>query len=62
MILSAAWMLRWYGEKTGSSNYVTAGIAIDNAVINALSQGIHTPDLGGSYTTESFTLAIIKLI
>ncbi|ADN50078.1 isocitrate/isopropylmalate dehydrogenase family protein [Vulcanisaeta distributa] len=62
MILSTAWMLRWYGEKTGNNNYVMAGNAIENAVINALSQGIHTPDLGGNYTTESFTAEVIKRI
>lgn len=63
MILSAAWMLRWYGgERTGNNNYVAAGGAVEDAVINTLSQGIHTPDLGGNYTTESFTTEVIKRI
>ncbi len=55
-------MLRWYGERTGSNNYVMAGNAIENAVISALSQGVHTPDLGGNYTTESFTSMVLKFI
>ncbi len=64
MMLSTAWMLRWYGgERTGGDgNYVMAGNAIENAVINALNRGIHTPDLGGNYTTASFTVEVIKLI
>ncbi|MGC8544106.1 MAG: isocitrate/isopropylmalate dehydrogenase family protein, partial [Vulcanisaeta sp.] len=62
MILSTAWMLRWYGERTGSSSYLTAGDAINNAVIKVLSRGIHTPDLGGNYSTESFTQEVIKFI
>ncbi|WP_243680540.1 isocitrate/isopropylmalate family dehydrogenase [Vulcanisaeta souniana] len=61
MILSVAWMLRWYGERIGDAGgYVRAGQVIEDAVINALSLGIHTPDLGGDYTTESFTAEVIK--
>ncbi|MGC9179819.1 MAG: isocitrate/isopropylmalate dehydrogenase family protein [Vulcanisaeta sp.] len=62
MMLSTAWMLRWYGERTGSSSYLTAGDAINNAVIKVLSQGIHTPDMGGNCSTESFTQEVIKFI
>ena len=60
MILSVSWMLRWYGERIGGAGYVRAGQVIEDAVINALSLGIHTPDLGGNYTTESFTNEVIK--
>ncbi len=62
MILSAAWMLRWYGESRHVSNYVMAGSAVENAVIETLRSGVLTADLGGNASTEQFTDEVIKRI
>ena len=59
MILSAAWLLKWLGEKSGISNYVEAGKAIESAIERVLSEGkTLTPDLGGSAKTIEFAEAV----
>ncbi|MGC8607485.1 MAG: isocitrate/isopropylmalate dehydrogenase family protein [Vulcanisaeta sp.] len=61
MILSVAWMLRWWGERVGDDKYVSAGSAVENAVIKALGEGVKlTPDLGGNARTEEFTEEVIR--
>jgi 3-isopropylmalate dehydrogenase len=59
MILSAAWLLKWLGEKSGISNYVEAGKAVESAIERVLSEGkVLTPDLGGSAKTIEFAEAV----
>ncbi|MGC8571171.1 isocitrate/isopropylmalate dehydrogenase family protein [Caldivirga sp.] len=58
-ILCISWMLKWWGGKTGSGNYVTAGEAIERSVLSTLSSGKLTPDLGGGLTTNAFTEEIV---
>ncbi len=63
MILSAAWMLKWLGEKSHSERYVEAGKSIERAVEITLAEGKKlTPDLGGNATTIEFTEAIASKI
>ena len=52
-ILSVRMMLEWMGRKE------EAGLIV-RAVDSVLSQGIVTPDLGGSYSTEDLARAILK--
>lgn len=52
-ILSAAMLLEYLGE-------VEAARRIEAAVDKVLAEGPHTPDLGGTATTEAFTEAVIR--
>jgi homoisocitrate dehydrogenase len=52
-ILSAAMMLEHLGE-------LEAARRIEAAVDRVLAEGPHTPDLGGTATTEAFTEAVIR--
>ncbi|MBS1245686.1 MAG: 3-isopropylmalate dehydrogenase, partial [Chloroflexi bacterium] len=54
-MLSAAMMLETLGE-------VQAARALSEAVYNTLANGICTPDLGGSGTTDEFTHAVCGLV
>jgi 3-isopropylmalate dehydrogenase len=59
MILAAAWMLKWLGERGGGRRYVEAGEAIGKAIESVLSEGkVLTPDLGGSAKTIEFAEAV----
>ncbi len=63
MILSAAWMLKFLGEKKSDEKMVRAGKAIENATIYTLSEGrVLTPDLGGSAKTEDIANIICSRI
>ncbi len=63
MILCTAWMLKWLGEKFNRKNYIEAGIAIEKAVEQVLSEKeVLTPDLGGSAKTDQFTNKVIEKI
>jgi len=60
-ILCISWMLRWWGEKTGDTKYMSAGDAVEKAVIGTLSAGAKlTPDLGGNAKTEEFTEEVLR--
>lgn len=56
LILSAAMLLRWHGERGGGAGYVTAAEAIEAAVDAAIaSPETRTRDLGGVLGTRAFT-------
>ncbi len=58
-ILCISWMLKWWGSRTNSGSYVTAGEVIERSVLDALSSGKLTPDLGGGLTTDEFTKEVL---
>jgi len=58
MILSAKMMLEWLGEKFNDKKCISAGVAIENGVIYALSNGQTVPDCGGNTTTVGMAEAI----
>ncbi len=61
MILCVSWMLKWWGERKRLVEYIKAGNAIEQAVIETLREGkTLTPDLGGSATTMQFTDEVVK--
>jgi isocitrate/isopropylmalate dehydrogenase len=59
LILSAAMLLEWLGEKHGRAEYSVAGAAIGIAVDAALANPeTRTPDLGGSMGTQAFAATV----
>ena len=59
LILSAAMLLRWLGDKRGLANGGAAADAIDTAVDAALAKPeTRTPDLGGSLGTQAFATTV----
>lgn len=60
LILSAAMLLRWFGERGGGAGYVAAADAIDAAVDAAIAQPeTRTKDLGGALGTRAFTEGLL---
>ena len=56
LILSAAMLLRWHGERGGGASYIAAADAIEAAVDDAVSRPeTRTQDLGGELGTRAFT-------
>lgn len=61
MILSAAMMIKWLGEKRGLQNLVDAGCEIETAVDSViLDPGNRTRDLGGDMNTDRFGKLVAK--
>lgn len=60
MILSAGLMLSWLGENHGDQVCAVAAKQIEKAVESCLRDGITTPDVGGSYTTQKVGEAVAK--
>ncbi|MGE8944379.1 isocitrate/isopropylmalate dehydrogenase family protein [Leptospira interrogans] len=61
LILSAAMLLRWLGERRSLASFGEAATSIEAAVDRALeSQSARTTDLGGDGTTKTFVAAILK--
>jgi len=59
MILSAAMLLEWLGDKRDDAAVGEAGSRISQAVDAALAAGVHTRDLGGTASTEDLTGAVL---
>jgi 3-isopropylmalate dehydrogenase len=60
MILSAAMLLDWHGERMGSDAFKQAAIAIQRSVDDVLEQPeLTTPDLGGPLGTKAFTAEVV---
>jgi 3-isopropylmalate dehydrogenase len=59
MIVSAAMLLDWLGERHDDAALVGAAQAIQDAVDAVLARGVHTGDLGGSASTTEFTDAVV---
>lgn len=60
MILSAAQLLRWLGERRGAPALSEASRLIERAVSSAIEHGPRTADLGGRATTDDFSAAVIE--
>src|ERR1019366_9800263 len=48
LILSAALLLAWHGERSGAARYELAARSIENAVAVAMQSGRATKDVGGN--------------
>lgn len=62
MIRSAAWMLKWLGERYNDQNAIKGGNLIERVIEDALRLNIKTVDLGGSLGTKEFTAKILAII
>ena len=58
MILSAAMLLDWLGERDDDA--AVAGTAIHDAVTRTINDGVRTTDLGGDASTEAFTDEVVS--
>jgi len=63
MILSAAMMLDWLGERHGLRQCVEAAALLERAVDQAFASGkIVTPEFGGKDGTAAVTRAVIEAL
>ncbi|MEQ8817546.1 MAG: isocitrate/isopropylmalate family dehydrogenase [Thalassobaculum sp.] len=63
MILSAAMMLDWLGDRHGNAEMVRLGEALHRAVADVLADGrVLTADLGGSAGTEAVAAAVATAV
>jgi 3-isopropylmalate dehydrogenase len=62
LILSAALLLSWHGERRGEPRFASAAQAIEGAVAAAVAQGHATRDIGGSLGTAAAGAAIAGLL
>jgi 3-isopropylmalate dehydrogenase len=58
MILSAALLLRWLGDRHADPEVAAAAELIERAVADTLAAGVRTRDLGGSESTSGFAAAV----
>ena len=60
LILSAAMLLQWLGERHDRSDLLKASAAIESAVDTVLAdKNRRTTDLGGPLGTRDFSLAVV---
>jgi 3-isopropylmalate dehydrogenase len=62
LILSAALLLAWHGERSGEARYESAARAIENAVAAAMQRGLATRDVGGDLGTAAAGRAILEIL
>jgi 3-isopropylmalate dehydrogenase len=62
LILSAALLLAWHGERSGTAKYREAARAIETAIAKATVEGRVTKDLGGNLGTSAAGQAIAELL
>lgn len=62
MIISAAMLLQWLGERNDSLSLRQAAMRIDGAVDLVLASGVQTHDLGGQVGTAEFTEAVLEAL
>src|ERR1700686_5544959 len=62
LILSAALLLAWHGERCGDVRYAAAGRAIEGAVAIAMQRGRVTKDVGGTIGTAATGQAIVDIL
>ncbi len=62
LILSAALLLAWYGERSSATRYELAARSIENAVAVAMQSGRATKDVGGDLGTAATGQAIVDIL
>jgi 3-isopropylmalate dehydrogenase len=62
LILSAALLLGWHGERGGDAKYQSAARAIEHAVEVAMQAGRATKDVGGDLGTAATGQAIVEIL
>jgi 3-isopropylmalate dehydrogenase len=62
LILSAALLLSWHGERSGGAKYGEAARAIEKAVAQGIKDGRVTKDLGGNLGTAAVGQAVAELV
>jgi 3-isopropylmalate dehydrogenase len=62
LILSAALLLAWHGERSGTAKYESAARSIENAVAVAMQRGLATKDVGGNLGTAATGRAIVEIL
>ncbi|MEK9725630.1 MAG: isocitrate/isopropylmalate family dehydrogenase, partial [Rhodospirillaceae bacterium] len=63
LVLSAQMLLKWHADRTGNNQLAAAAAYLDQAVDAVLDNPAnHTPDLGGTGTTEAFGEALAKAV
>jgi 3-isopropylmalate dehydrogenase len=59
MILSAAMLLRWLGDRHADPEASAAAARIERAVADTIAAGVRTRDLGGTERTSGFAAAVV---
>ncbi len=62
LILSAALLLAWHGERCGDARYAAAARAIEDAVAAVMREGRATRDVGGDLGTAAMGQAIAEIV
>jgi 3-isopropylmalate dehydrogenase len=62
LILSAALLLAWHGERSGAAHYVSAARAIEDAVATTIQRGLATRDVGGTLGTAATGRAVAEVL
>jgi 3-isopropylmalate dehydrogenase len=62
LVLSAALLLAWHGERLDDAKYEAAARAIENAVAIAMQRGRTTTDVGGDLGTAAAGQAIVQIL
>jgi 3-isopropylmalate dehydrogenase len=62
MMLSAALLLGWLGDRHADTEVSAAAQLIERAVAGTLAEGIRTRDLGGTDGTSSFAAAVVARV
>jgi 3-isopropylmalate dehydrogenase len=62
LVLSAALLLAWHGERSGEARYESAARAIENAVAVGIQRGLTTRDVGGDLGTAAAGRAILEML
>jgi 3-isopropylmalate dehydrogenase len=62
LILSAALLLAWHGERRGDARYTAAARAIEDAVAAAMQSGRATRDVGGDLGTAAMGQAVAEML
>ncbi|MCZ2860079.1 isocitrate/isopropylmalate dehydrogenase family protein [Blastococcus sp. VKM Ac-2987] len=62
MMLSAGMLLDWLGTRHGDRRAADAAVRVEDGVRAAVRGGVSTRDLGGTASTDEFTVAVVERI
>jgi 3-isopropylmalate dehydrogenase len=62
LVLSAALLLAWHGERLSDARYESAARAIERAVAGAIQRDLTTGDVGGDFGTAAAGQAIVEIL